>query len=208
MIARTPHPRPRPRPVGRVFRDTTGITVVEFAVVAPVLLLLILGMGDLGFQVYATANLEGSLQRAAREATLEKGFSIQDQIDQSVKEQVKRVLPAADVSITRRNYKKFADIVTPEIFTDNNGDGICNDGEPFEDINANGVWDMDRGSDGLGGARDAVLFTATASYSRMFPLANFVPGIEREVQLVATTVLRNQPYNEQRERVPEEGNCT
>ena len=41
-------------------------------------------------------------------------------------------------------------------------------GEPFEDANANGTWDEDRGSDGQGGARDAVLYVVSVSYRRAF----------------------------------------
>ena len=192
----------------RLEHDERGITVVEFAIVAPVLLLLMVGLFDFGHQLYATSILQGTLQRSARAATLENGFSVQNDIDQSLEDNVQRVLPVAEVSVTRRNFENFTDIVTPEEFTDSNSDGTCNNGEPFEDINNNGSWDQDRGRDGLGGARDAVVFTATATYDRMFPITGFLPGIDREVEIVAQTVLRNQPYNEQGERTSTVGNCT
>jgi len=192
----------------RVRRDQDGITIVEFAIISPVLLLLLIGLFDLGHQLYATSVLQGTLQNSAREATLENGFSVQNEIDSALEGNFKTIIPVANVTVTRRNFQNFSDIVTPERFDDNNGDGICNDGEPFDDINGNGAWDQDRGRDGLGGARDAVVFKATATYDRMFPLAGMVPGISKDVVIEASTVLRNQPYNEQGERIATVGNCT
>ena len=93
----------------------------------------------------------------------------------------------------------------PEDFTDINGDGDCNDGEPFEDVNGNGTWDADRGQSGSGGARDAVLYTVTVTYPRMFPYMKIL-GFSDTVTARARTVLRNQPYGPQNaaRRV---GNC-
>ncbi|MEP3051712.1 MAG: TadE/TadG family type IV pilus assembly protein [Erythrobacter sp.] len=191
----------------RLLKDESGITVVEFGIVAPTLILMMIGMFDFGHQIYATAVLQGTLQNSARSATLENGFDLQDQIDADLESNFQTVIPVGSVDVTRRNFASFTDIVTPEEFTDTNGDGVCNDGEPFEDVNGNANWDQDRGRDGLGGARDAVLFTATATYDRMFPLAGLL-GIPEDVTIVATTVLRNQPYNEQGVREPVVENCT
>ncbi len=194
--------------LARLARDEGGMTVVEFAIVGPVLILLVVGLFDLGHQLYATSILQGTLQNSARQATLENGFSLQDQIDADLEENFNTIIPVADLTVTRRSFQSFTDIVTPEEFTDGNGDGVCNDGEPFEDMNGNGSWDQDRGRDGLGGARDAVLFRATATYDRMFPLAGLIPTMSNEVVIEASTVLRNQPYNEQGTRVPTIENCT
>ena len=79
-------------------------------------------------------------------------------------------MPNATIDIDRRAYVDYSDVNRPEDFTDNNDDGMCDDGEPYEDINNNGMWDQDRGKDDMGGARDAVLYTVTVSYPRAFPV--------------------------------------
>jgi hypothetical protein len=84
----------------------------------------------------------------------------------------------------------------PEDFSDVDSDGVCDNGEPFEDVNGNDTWDADRGADGMGGARDAVLYTATLSYPRAFPLMGLL-GFDNTVTARARTVLRNQPYGNQ-----------
>lgn len=187
-------------------RDSSGATLLEFAFVAPVLVLMLMGLFEFGFQVYARSVLQGAVQEAARDATLEGGEISISALDSSVREQVRNVIPSADVTFERTNYANFSDVNQPEEFTDNNGDGLCNNNEPFEDVNDNGVWDADRGQDGLGGARDAVLYEATAQFDRVFPLHQMM-GWDKRVTIDASTVLRNQPFETQEVRTPVVGNC-
>ena len=81
-------------------------------------------------------------------------------------------------------------------FTDTNDDGLCNEGEPFEDINGNGTWDDDRGRADTGSARDAVMYSVTVTYPRAFPVMSLL-GFSDTVTAKARTVLRNQPYGPQ-----------
>lgn len=187
-------------------RDSTGATLVEFAFVAPVLVLMLMGLFEFGFQVYARSVLQGAVQEAARDATLEGGEINVGALDTSVREQIQNVIPSAVVTFERTNYSNFSDVRQPEEFTDNNGDGDCNNNEPFEDLNDNGTWDEDRGQDGLGGARDAVLYEATARFDRVFPLHQMM-GWDKQVSIDASTVLRNQPFETQEVRTPVVGNC-
>lgn len=187
-------------------RDSTGATLVEFAFVAPVLVLMLMGLFEFGFQVYARSVLQGAVQEAARDATLEGGEINVSALDTSVREQIQNVIPSAVVTFERTNYSNFSDVRQPEEFTDNNGDGDCNNNEPFEDLNDNGTWDEDRGQDGLGGARDAVLYEATARFDRVFPLHQMM-GWDKQVSIDASTVLRNQPFETQEVRTPVVGNC-
>ncbi len=188
-------------------RDESGVTVIEFGFVAPVLCLLLMGMFDLGFQAYAQTNLSGAMQEAARKSALEPTVITTNQLDAEVTEAIHAVVPSAQVSFERKNYETFDDIDKPEDFTDNNGNGICDNNEPFEDLNGNLNWDQDRGRNGLGGARDAVLYTASASFDRVFPLYGFI-DIPSTATISASTVLRNQPYDEQTDRQPVVGYCT
>jgi len=60
----------------------------------------------------------------------------------------------------------------------------------------------------LGGARDAVVYTVTVNYPRLFPVFAFIPGQSEDFTLKSTTVLRNQPYGQSQNAVPAMGNCT
>lgn len=187
----------------RVFRNRDGATIVEFALVAPVLLLMLFGVFDLSYNMYSTAILRGAMQDAARDSTIE--YAPTDVIDAAVREQVMRVAPGATLTFERKAYAAFGEISQPEDFEDENGDGSCNMGEAFEDANGNGLYDTDRGIVGQGGSRDAVVYSATMSYRRMFPIAGFA-GVPEDFTTTAQAVLRNQPYDNTG-GAPLVGNC-
>ena len=184
------------RALRRLPRDTRGATAVEFAAIAPAMLMVVLGLMDLGYGVYANALLEGAVQQAGRDSTIEGAETRGLAIDNQVRDVVTNLAPKAKVSFDRRAYLDFSDVDRPEDFTDANTDGICSDGEPFEDINGNGTWDEDRGRADMGGARDAVLYTVTVQYPRPFPVMKLL-GFSPNVTSRAQTVLRNQPYGPQ-----------
>lgn len=191
---------------GCLARDNRGATMVEFALVAPVLMLTLVGLFDLSYNIYAASMVEGAIQQAARDSTIEGNTTSQASIDARVTEIVETIVPTATVSFARSAYTDFSNVAQAEDFTDTNTDGDCNDGEPFEDVNGNNLWDSDRGRNGMGGARDAVLYTVTVTYDRRLPLNNFI-GVPDTVTTVARTVLRNQPFGMQDREVSVE-NCT
>ena len=190
----------------RLARDSSGVTIVEFAMIVPAFLMMLLGAFDMGFNMYTAAVLQGAIQDAARDSTVEGASTSTDSIDAQVRSAVLHVTPKATVSFARKAYSNYGDIGRPEDFTDVNGDGACDNGEPFEDVNGNGVWDSDRGTSGNGGARDAVLYEVTVNYPRAFPVAKLFGQSDR-LTTVARTVLRNQPYALQGARAGT-GTCT
>lgn len=178
----------------RLAHDEKGATIVEFALLAPVLIVLLLGLFDLGYNTYTSSILQGAIAKAARNSTIEGAKS--SELDAQVSSAVKTIAPNATITFARKAYANFSDVATPEDYTDLNGNGICDNGEPFEDVNANKTWDEDRGKSGGGGARDAVLYAVHVSYPRAFPLGNFI-NVPNTHEVESATVLRNQPWDEQ-----------
>ena len=192
-----------------LLRDKRGVAIIEFALIAPVLLLMLMGLLDLAFNMYTTEMLQGAIQNAARNSTIEGASSKDAALDATVTTAVRAVAPSATLAFDRRAYNSFTEAGRPEDYTDVDNDGTCNNGEPFEDANGNGSWDRDRGKTGFGGARDAVLYTVTVNYQRPVPVAGFIPGQTKNFTLSAVTVLRNQPYGQQSVNpVPVTGNCS
>jgi Flp pilus assembly pilin Flp len=190
----------------RLRSDDNGATLTEFGFVAPVLIVMIMGIFDMAHSQYTSALMNGAIQEAGRDLTLETAGSQASNIDQRVIDAVSNVAPnTATVTLEKLSHYDFSDIGEAEEFTDEDGDGICNNNEVFVDANQNGQWDADRGQTGIGGARDAVLYTAIVTYPRLFPMAGLA-GLPENVTLRASTVLRNQPYDEQN-RSTTTGNC-
>ena len=138
-------------------QNEDGATLVEFAMIAPVFLLMLIGMFDISHTLYTQAILQGTMQKAGRDSSLEGASGNQAAIEASVTSQVKKLVPSSTIEFERKAYFDFSDIGQQELWDDDDGNGICDNGEPFEDANDNGQWDADRGQDGFGGARDAIL---------------------------------------------------
>ena len=190
----------------RVAHDERGVTVVEFAIVAPVMGLLLLGAFDVAHTLYMRAALQGVVQKVARDATLESGLNsaTQTPLDDKVRNQIKALANNGVVTITRQWYRNYAQAAASQFepYTDTNHNGTCDGpqgltpGEPYEDSNGNARWDATGGNLNQGGAKDAVLYTATVTYPRFFPLNNFIGG-SSTTTVRAQTILRNQPYGDQ-----------
>lgn len=190
-----------------LLRDEGGATAVEFALIAPALLTMLFGLFDLGHNMYTAQMLQGAIQKAARDSTIESAATSSAQLDSMVTKAVRAIAPGAALTFTRKSYSNFTSVARPEDYSDLNSSGICDNGEAFEDANGNGRWDKDMGRDGFGGARDAVLYTVSVTYDRLFPIAAFIPGQTRTITLATATVLRNQPYGQQGQMLPKSGNC-
>ncbi|MFL9841800.1 TadE family protein [Sphingomonas sp. ST-64] len=181
-------------------RDETGVTIVEFALVAPVLGLVLLATFDFGHTLYTRAVLQGIVQKTGRDSALESGSTADaiSALDEKVRRQAKALANNSEITITRRYYRTFSDAAAAraEPWTDTNNNRVCDGSEPFEDLNGNNVWDRDGANEGQGGAKDATLYTVTMRYPRMFPLYNMIGG-SRTTKITAATILRNQPYGDQ-----------
>lgn len=188
-------------PLARMFGDQRGTTIIEFAVVAPVLLMIIIGGMEIGHLGYVKGITRAALQVAARDSGLESNNSNQIAVDAAVRDRIKTVIPNASISIQRRSYTDFTDVNTPEDFNDSNGNGLYDPNECFTDMNGNARWDADRGrSNSQGGADDVVLYTVSVSYNKIFPLWKLIGQPSTNV-ISAETTLRNQPFGVQSQQI-------
>ena len=179
-----------------LWRDTRGAALMEFAIVAPVLLLLIVGGLGAGHTMYVQSVLNGEMQKAARDTTLEdaSGDARRAAIQARVRSQVQEVINNATVDFALTSFHDYRNAANrAEEYTDSNHDGTCNNGESYVDANNNGSWDLQGGTAGIGGSKDVVLLKATVSYP------SFLPYGQRSgmMTLTSSTLLRNQPSSDQ-----------
>ncbi|GAA5056289.1 hypothetical protein GCM10023208_20960 [Erythrobacter westpacificensis] len=186
-------------------RDESGVTVVEFALIAPTFLLLLLGTLDIGQMVYAQSVLNGAVQTAARDASLEGGDTAA--ADAMVLEQISGVMPGVELNTSRTSYYDFADIERAEQWNDADDNGICNDGEAFVDENRNGQWDDDIGVSGNGGANDVVIYEVEATYTSPFRVP-FMREAWGARTLSSSAIKKNQPFANQSGYSSEAGTCS
>ena len=160
--------RRRPN-IRRLGRDQRGATIVEFAVIAMPMCVLLMGGLELGYNSYVRSTLQGALHDAARVAAVENpilatdGDTVEEQVANMIKETVAHVAPNAVVDVDQKSYFEFSSIGEPEkLMTDNNGNGKydASDEDCFEDANGNGTFDPDSGKSGTNGGADDVLRAA------------------------------------------------
>jgi hypothetical protein len=189
---------------GHLLRDKRGVSAVEFAMLAPVLLMLICGTIDLGYVYMAQSSLTGAVARAAR-ASVAKQEETQTARDTAMRAAITNTMsdyqpvPGGEVAIESRVYDDF-DGARPEPYQDTVANGRYDPpsgtfpGEPFTDRNGNGVRDLEtRYKDGTTGETgDVVRYTATYTVQHLFGFISAWNG-EPGVHLSATSVVRNEP---------------
>lgn len=185
------------RPLARLWRAQGGLTTLEFAIVSPVLMLMVMGIAEMGLAMFAQSVLEGATFSASRLG--KTGYSAaastrEETIRNILSERAGVLLDVNKVSMTSQTYQQFDQIGDPEPFIDANGNGDRDEGENYTDVNGNGVYDTDMGASGLGNAGEVVVYTVSYPWRIITPLMAQFFGANGVLNLSARTVVQNEPY--------------
>lgn len=169
-----------------------GATIVEFAIILPVLCTLLAGGLEFAYRTYLNAIVQGALLEAARSATI--GNKTGDQIDEIIKSRVEMLSNRLNVKkIDKTSFYNFSRVGKPEkITSDTDPIGVYNSTDCYEDANNNGVYDANPQT-GIGTADDIVKYEVTVTYPNIMPV-NKLLGWGTSQTIVAATALRNQPF--------------
>lgn len=191
--------------LGLLSSDRRGATIVEFALVLPVLLLLICGAIDLGFLYLAQTTLNGALMQGAQVASSSMEKSEQDRLT-TLRNGIFASMAAfskQQPSVNTTIYRNFGTSF-PEDYIDVNHNGAYDGpsgsfpGESFTDRNGNGVWDADvpvtSGANTMGDVGDVVSYSASLPVRHLFA---FVGWGSATVNLKAYAVVRNEAVKTQ-----------
>lgn len=185
---------------GRLSASKDGVAAVEFAIIAPSLLFLFLGIVEGGLVLAARHELQAAVHDAARAGRL--GPSGQSEEERASRPALLRkhtglgLLDLQKIALDMRAYDGFGNVSRPEPFDDRNGNGQWDAGESFTDVNGNGRWDMDQGRNGLGGASQIVVYEASYAWTFFTPLIAGIAGSQdaQGLQLTARAIVQNEPY--------------
>ena len=178
-------------------RDSRGTTLIEFALIAPLLFMLLMGIVETGLMFAADILLQDATHTAAR--TGRTGFvdtdsTRADTIRKIVQERAGVLMDASKISVSSKSYSGFGTLKKPEPFIDANGNGKRDDGENYTDINGNGKYDEDRGATGYGGSSQVVIYTVTYPWKFFTPLIGELFSKTGAIDLTAMAVVQNEPY--------------
>jgi Flp pilus assembly protein TadG len=181
----------------RLVRGRRGVTAVEFALLAPVCMLLVSIFIDIAMIMFITNVMEGGLREASRYAItgyVEQGKTREQKIKEIIVDHSYKLMKESDIAMSYKVYASFADIGKPEPFVDKNGNGKYDSGEAYTDVNNNGKWDDDMGAAGIGGPGDIVAYIVTYKWALWTPMASEILGNDGTITLSASVAVRNEPY--------------
>lgn len=198
-------PTAPPRPAGVAGRrrsllvDRRGSAVVDFAILGPTLVLVLIGIFEAAMLLLTQILLQTAVGDAARSGITGSGpgaLSREALIRQSAERVGGHLLRSDHLRLETLVYPSFDSIGRPEPFTDVNGNGLHDAGEPFTDVNGNGRWDSDMGRTGLGGPNDIVLYRVRYEWEPMTPLFRGLLPDGGRLELSAAYAVRNEPFPE------------
>lgn len=189
--------------LGRLRRQDDGVTIIEFAMVAPIVLLLTCGVLEGGLIMATLATLEGGLKEASRYGiTLQQPTVGQriDKIKEILAEHTLNFVQIDDSTVSVKTFDSFSSKGKPEPFTDTNGNGTYQVGEPFTDLDCDNAYTTNlQGANGAGGAGQVVEYTVKFDWKVLTPLMGRLLGHKDSgtgkyiIPLSASIVVKNEP---------------
>jgi len=178
-------------------RARDGITSIEFALIAPVFLLMIMGIIEFSLIMFTSVVLESatnSTSRLGKTGYIAPGSTRQQEIVNNVNNRTAGLLDPAKITVTTEVYSTFNNVGQPEpCIKPTTPPCPGTPGVNFTDINGNGVWDADMGAAGLGNPGDVVVYTVSYPWTIVTPIVSAVIG--KTFMITARTVVRNEPYS-------------
>ncbi len=175
-------------------RDSEGVTAVEFAMIAPVFILVLMGIVEFSLVMFVTSVMEGATSASGRYGKTgytAAGSTRQQQIIDTVSKRTAGLLDPAQITVTTKVYPSFDSINQEEPYIDTNRNGNHDTDELYTDVNGNGQWDSS-GVAGLGNANDVVVYTVSYPWVINTPIiAKFLGS---PIIVSSRTVVKNEPY--------------
>lgn len=184
----------------RFARDGDGATIIEFALIFPVVLMITFGIMEISLCMASLVTLEGGLKEASRYGitsqtpTAAEMAAIQDQIPTAFSgadDRTKQIMAILNqntldlidlntATITTQVFSSFSVVKDGEPYTDLNGNGqydgpgspgVPAAGEPYSDMNCNSTRDGP-GSSGssVGAAGNIVVYTVNYNWKILTPI--------------------------------------
>ena len=183
-----------------LIREENGGATLEFGLVVPLFVLMLISVMEMGMLFFANTALEGGLREAARYAITGRtdGASREQAIINIINKNGYGIVKVTADNITTEIYQDFADIDTAEPIVGDEGEiGVYEPGidDGYTDINCNGTWDEDIAkSPGAGGGNDVVIYVVDYQHEFMTNLLAPMIGGDGKVPLTARVAVRNEPF--------------
>jgi Flp pilus assembly pilin Flp len=181
-------------PTQRFPKARRGAAALEFALVAPVFFILLIGVFDLSILFFLLLTLENAALDAARfgsTGAVPEDATRDERIREIVHGATMGLLDDKGLDIRMLVYESYEDVAAAEWLFDVNGNDAHDPGEIFDDVNGNGVWDGDPGVPGSGAQNEIVVYRVSAQYRLITPLMDDLIGA---IPIRSAVPIRNEPF--------------
>jgi len=179
-------------------RNSEGTVAIEFGLGVGILLMMMMGIIEVGMMLLVNSLVDGGLRQASRYGITgyeEMGTNRMEEIIQIVSDHTLGFVDLSSANLEILVYPSFSDVGNGEAFVDGNGNGTFDDGETFTDSNGNGARDSDMGVAGAGGAGDVVVYRLTYDWSFFTPMVSyFLPEGMDKLTFESSVAVRNEPW--------------
>ncbi len=181
------------------WKRNDGTAAIEFALIMPALVIIIMGSIELSLFFFVQTALEGatfSVSRLGKTGFVESGYTREETIRKHLDDWLGFYLDTQLLTIDAQTYNDFSSVGTPEPFIDANHNGTRDSGENYTDVNGNGQYDMDQGVASNGNAGDVVVYTISYPWSLLTPFLADSLGENGVVEVQSRFVVKNEPFND------------
>ncbi len=181
----------------KMLRHEEGVTALEFAIIAPVFMLLLFGIVEFALIMTVYNVMEGATaisSRLGKTGYTADGITRQQTIINAITDRAGSLIDAQKLTVNTKFYKQFDQINDPEPYSDSNGNGSYDSGETYTDINGNSQWDIDMGASGYGSAGDIVVYEVNYPWIISVPLISRLVGTNGIYTITTHAVVKNEPY--------------
>lgn len=182
-----------------LIRSESGSTAVEFALILPVLVTLIMGSIELSLFFFVQSSIEGatfSVSRLGKTGYVESGMTREQTIHDAMQKKLGFFLDMKKMKIESKAYADFNVVGAPEPFIDANHNGVRDENENYTDVNGNGRYDSDMGQSGAGDMGQVVVYTVTYPWSVLTPVIKQYIGNGGKIDISSRMVVKNEPYDD------------
>ncbi|MHA1566957.1 MAG: TadE/TadG family type IV pilus assembly protein [Alphaproteobacteria bacterium] len=176
--------------------DRRGSAAVEFGLIAPLFILMIVGIVEVGTTLFVGALMEGAIRDASRYGITGQDGANRAQVIRDIIEE--RTIGLVDINIATiqtQVYESFEAVGSAEPYTDDNpANGTYDVGEAFVDVNQNSQWDSDQGKDGVGEPGEIVLYTVDYNLPMLTGYVASHLGSGGHIGLSASIAVLNEPF--------------
>lgn len=184
----------------KFWKREDGTTAIEFALIMPALVVIIMGSIELSLFFFVQTALEGatfSVSRLGKTGFVADGYTREETIKNKLDDWLGFFLDTEQLKIEAETYDDFSSVGAPEPFIDANKNGTRDDGENYTDVNGNGQYDLDQGVVSNGNAGDVVVYTVSYPWSLLTPFLAGSLGKDGVVEVQSRFVVKNEPFNDE-----------